>query len=212
MGVARRLFSRASGKAVPVKAVQFPEARVGSSVSSGRLLASFDADYALEQSRALASIMFGARLSAAPVFWWRAPLAGIVSADFIDSEVTVECVQLAPGWAAGVLEELAPRFLVIELAALYEGAWAGVLEPGGEHLFDELLALVALAQKQHVMPLLVFSSAEAQQDSPALARLRSAVPAVVGGASPADAEHGRTAASPVVQGILAYCTQKEVGI
>lgn len=116
--------------------------------------------------------------------WWReADACGVVSErlqNFCDTGNSF--VQLEPGWGYAVAQEIDASFFVVETAALEQGAWAGTLEPGGEHLFDELLAMVKDAQRNLVTPVLIESTipdSEAPRSfsiTSTLTRLRKAIP------------------------------------
>lgn len=146
-------------------------------------------DRLLEDSAQLAAVMFGPNLVRAPG-WRSAPAYGVISED-----LAAECarvlgdgqtvVSLLPGWAAGVADQIPAQYLVIEVAQLTSGPWAGVLEPGGEHLAGELLYLVENARSRFITPVLI-DDAHCAADAPAsftvddpLSRLRRAVPASV---------------------------------
>lgn len=215
MGVAQRILSWVSRGAASPVAGRLPEKRSDVLVSVGRESAVGDSSELLEGARVLAAVMFGKGLVRAPAAWRGAPLAGIVTPGFSGFEAAgsadsdgLWCVPLAPGWAHGVLEQLSPRFVVFETAAFFEGVWAGALEPGGEHLLDEILTLVSAAQERHLVPLLLVTDSR-QEGLASWGRLRSAVPAVVDAETVRAVAEGRTAPSALVQGIFDYWLSRQ---
>lgn len=209
MGFAKRLLSRQSGSVVQTEVVSAPEA---SSVQPGRILEQRSSADFRAHSVQLATMMFGRRLHRAPSDWLLAPCAGLVSSTLGQYQPAgfegTFAVPLAPGWSLGVLAELSPRFLVIEAGALTTGQWAGVLAPGGEHLLEELLALIEQAKAQQIVPVLLDNAPLPEQAPQSLttasawARLQSAVPAVVDGAS-ANEDSSR-APSQTLQALFDY--------
>lgn len=217
MGFASRWFSRS--EETTEQQIVPPSARP--KPATGRIVKEASAEILRAEAEQVATAMFGRRLHRAPSYWFVAPCAGIVTADFagrrFPDSADEFCVSFAPGWGLGVLPELSPRFLVIEAKALVSGAWSGALEPGGEHLFDEVLALVELAKTQKIIPVFIDNAEGLSDQRPesfatasALEKLRSAVPAVIDAATVA--EESSVAPSPVLQELFDYWQSSKEGI
>lgn len=157
-----------------------------------------------QDSRLLAELMFGRDFAGAPAGWWSAPLVGVLTDDLAGRE-GFSSVQLGPGWSLGVLEQLSASFLIFEQRAFESGVWAGALEPGGEHLLDELLLLVKVAQRKHMTPLLIENADTISWlMMPGWVRLRSVVPVLT-----ADEESFGLPLSEVMGLLLDYVSSGE---
>lgn len=111
---------------------------------------------------------------------------GIMSQHFIDElSPTYSLLPLAPGWACAAAQWVESPLCIIEMRAFFSGSWFGALQPGGEHLFDEISALLSIAHSQLTTALLIDNMDEPSlapasfQMTNAASRLRRAVPGTV---------------------------------
>lgn len=141
-------------------------------VAVGRIIREVDERRVASGSLALAEMMFGRQLRRLPDSWLSSAAYGVVTNELVAACQPSPPVQLAPGWGHAVAEKLDARFFVVETRALQVGAWSGTLGAGGEHLFDELLALVAQARAARITPVLISNGTE-DPAAPASFTLRS---------------------------------------
>lgn len=92
---------------------------------------------------------------------------------------------LSPGWSYSAGKRIDAPYFIIELRALLSGPWAGTLEAGGEHLYDELNALINAVQSRMITPIFIdnsdelFAAPRSFQFVNSLARMRRIVPGTV---------------------------------
>lgn len=178
-------------------------------VALGRVISQVDENRVAAGSQILAGMLFGKGFSALPHHWKQAQAYGIVS-PALAQECHQDLVALNPGWAYAVAPTLNASYFVVETRALIQGSWAGTLEAGGEHLFDELLALISQARRSYTTPVLI-DNAPAPAGPPASfgllsahQRLRKAVTAHL-----TDLQGTDYALSAFLQQLLAYTQQDE---
>ncbi|MFW0111567.1 hypothetical protein [Rothia sp. P4278] len=176
-------------------------------VALGRVISQVDEDRVAAGSQILAGMLFGKDLSALPPHWKQAQAYGVVS-PALAQECKQNLVALNPGWAYAVAPTLKASYFLVETRALTQGSWAGTLEAGGEHLFDELLALISQARRSYTTPVLI-DNARVPAGPPASfrllsahQRLRKAVTAQL-----TDLQGADYALSPFLQQLLAYTQQ-----
>lgn len=176
-------------------------------VSVGRIIRKVDERRVAQSSAALAEMMFGRQLRRLPADWRGAAAYGVVTPALRQACSPQTLVQLAPGWAHAVAQQLDARFFVVEVRALETGVWGGALDPGGEHLFDELLALVAQAQSARVTPVLIDNGISAPGSPGSFTlrstvhRLRAAVPARL---EPEGNDRFASAPSDILTALMTY--------
>lgn len=187
-------------------------APAGDDVALGRVTRKITEDRLERGSMALAEMMFGRDLRALPEGWLRAPAMGVVTDELVAACPVPRPVQLAPGWAYAVLERVGAPYFVVETRALETGAWAGALEPGGEHMVDELLSLVEMARRERLTPVLLVNSSPGSyapgsfRVRSALDRLLSAIPARVDSLDDMD-ERRAVFLSPLMQALAKYARE-----
>lgn len=173
----------------------------------GRLIRAVDEQKVASSSEVLAEMMFGRKLRRMPQEWRNAPVYGVVTPALVEACAPETVVQLAPGWAYAVAQECEARFFVIEVRALETGPWAGALGAGGEHLFDELLALIAQARAARVTPV-VLGDGSAHAVSPGSFTLRPAIDRLLavapGQLSNSSDDAYAPAASPALAALASY--------
>lgn len=163
-----------AGRSEPTPRADEHEMTALEDVAVGRLIRAVDEERVASSSAALAEMMFGRQLRRMPQEWISAPVYGVVTPALVEACAPETVVQLAPGWAYAVAQECGARFFVIEIRALETGPWAGALGAGGEHLFDELLALIAQARAARITPV-VLGAGSARALSPGSFTLRPAI-------------------------------------
>lgn len=184
-------------------------APAGADVALGRVTRRLTEEQVESSSVALAEMMFGRGLRSLPEGWFRAPALGVMTDELVAACPVPRPVQVAPGWAYAVVERVGAPYFVVETRALETGAWAGTLEPGGEHMVDELLSLVALARRERLTPVLVVNGSRVSPQPgslkvrSALDRLMAAIPARVDGLVGLD-ERRSVFLSPFVQALAGY--------
>lgn len=175
-------------------------------VALGRVISQVDENRVAASSHILAGMLFGKDFSALPPLWKQASAYGVVSTGLTE-HCPQDVVALQPGWAYAVAPTLNASYFVVETRALTQGSWAGTLEAGGEHLFDELLALISQARRTLTTPVLI-DNVPATAGPPAPAsfnllsthqRLRKAVTAHL-----TDLTGSGYTPSPFLQQLLAY--------
>lgn len=178
-------------------------------VALGRVISQVDENRVAAGSQILAGMLFGRDLSALPPQWKQAQAYGVVS-PALAQECAQDLVALNPGWAYAVAPTLNASYFVVETRALVTGSWAGTLEAGGEHLFDELLALVSQARRSYATPVLIDNAPEPAGPPESFnlfsphQRLRKAVTAHL-----TDLNDSDYTPSPFLQQLLAYAQQDE---
>lgn len=177
-------------------------------VALGRVISQVDENRVATGSQILAGMLFGKEFSALPQQWKQAQAYGVVSPE-LAQVCAQDLVALSPGWAYAVAPTLSASYFVVETRALTQGSWAGTLEAGGEHLFDELLALISQARRSYTTPVLI-DNVPAAAGPPtsfdllsAHQRLRKAVTAHLTDL------HGKDVPSPFLQQLLAYTQQDQ---
>lgn len=147
-------------------------APAGADVSLGRVASPVTEGRVAGESAALAEMMFGRGLRQLPQEWWAASALGVVTDELVAACAGSAPVQVAPGWAFAVVEQVGAPYFVVETRALEVGPWSGALAPGGEHMLDELLSVVDLARKGSMTPVLIVNSSPAVV-APASLKMRS---------------------------------------